>query len=571
MVSKIMKTDEFVKTAQEKHQAGESLVLTEQTDAINSGIVGETSPHSPKGYSPSARNPKIQSFVDGETFHDEKITPQRNKGLRTAIQRSGQVGIHKGINKALEDTELEGVDDTYYKGKRTYQTAKQSKKYIGRLKRKTLLSEKKEVAQESSHVVQTSKTSLAKAKSKENLSDRKKFTFQAKNKAQAQAKGYFKKNVYQTVAKKCTTISVSKSIALPAGKAVIGKLIAFASPVLFFIFLGLLSLFILSALFAGSSNEENHSFGSLSGVQLEVAQVLRKQGLDNIQIAAIMGNISGESGWNTTAEYHGEGNNTSYEYGYGLFQFTDTIPGIGNYTNYKNWAQANGKSLDSATAQTEFFMKQLPSSWSTGLHTSGYYAAQIPQYAKTAVSYFSWLRSSDLGFTTYAFLACYERPANWVASSSYAKRYQEAQKFYEQLTSSGGEIEASTQVQQSIVSAAQRTPSPGLNLCAMWVSSVYQHAGLGYIGGNANNMYRNFANNHDRSQLKVGMVVAVESSSSGGVMGAIYGHVGVYIGNGQVMHNVGSVQTMSLDKWIAFYGKTSPVGWGFPKNVSINK
>lgn len=56
----------------------------------------------------------------------------------------------------------------------------------------------------------------------------------------------------------------------------------------------------------------------------------------------------------------------------------------------------------------------------------------------------------------------------------------------------GKEYEASTEVQKKIVNAAYITPSPGAGWCAMWVSQVYQNAGLGYIGGNACDMYRNY-------------------------------------------------------------------------------
>jgi hypothetical protein len=131
----------------------------------------------------------------------------------------------------------------------------------------------------------------------------------------------------------------------------------------------------------------------------------------------------------------------------------------------------------------------------------------------------------------------------------------------------GQEYEASGDVQKRIVDAAYITPSPGAGWCAMWVSQVYQNAGLGYLGGNANDMYRNFTYTSDRSKLQVGMIVAVESSSSGGELGLIYGHVGIYIGDGMVMDNIGTVRVTSLDNWIATFCKHSPVGYGFPPNV----
>ena len=131
----------------------------------------------------------------------------------------------------------------------------------------------------------------------------------------------------------------------------------------------------------------------------------------------------------------------------------------------------------------------------------------------------------------------------------------------------GKEYEASTEVQKKIVNAAYITPSPGAGWCAMWVSQVYQNAGLGYIGGNACDMYRNYTFTSDRSKLKVGMLVAVESSSSGSSAGLTYGHVGIYIGDGKVIDNIGRIRVTTLDDWIATFCKHQPVGFGFPPNV----
>ncbi|HFH6770749.1 TPA: CHAP domain-containing protein [Streptococcus agalactiae] len=132
----------------------------------------------------------------------------------------------------------------------------------------------------------------------------------------------------------------------------------------------------------------------------------------------------------------------------------------------------------------------------------------------------------------------------------------------------GKEYEASTEVQKKIVNAAYITPSPGAGWCAMWVSQVYQNAGLGYIGGNACDMYRNYTFTSDKSKLKVGMLVAVESSSSGSTAGLTYGHVGIYIGDGKVMDNIGRIRVTTLDDWIASFCQHHPVGFGFPPNVN---
>ena len=131
----------------------------------------------------------------------------------------------------------------------------------------------------------------------------------------------------------------------------------------------------------------------------------------------------------------------------------------------------------------------------------------------------------------------------------------------------GQDYEASSDVQKKIVDSCYITPSPGKGWCAMWVSQVYQNAGLGYIGGNACDLYRRYAFTSDTSKLKVGMLVMVESSSSGTQAGLTYGHVGIYIGDGKVMDNVGKVRITTLDNWVKTYCKNSPVGFGFPPSV----
>lgn len=115
---------------------------------------------------------------------------------------------------------------------------------------------------------------------------------------------------------------------------------------------------------------------------------------------------------------------------------------------------------------------------------------------------------------------------------------------------------------QAIVNACYQVGSPGSGLCAMWVSQVYSRAGYGYPGGNANNMYWNYCTSSNKGDLQPGMIIAV-STWTGTSAGRIYGHVGIYIGGGMVMHNVGSIQTMGLDTWINTYGTTVTPRWGW--------
>lgn len=116
---------------------------------------------------------------------------------------------------------------------------------------------------------------------------------------------------------------------------------------------------------------------------------------------------------------------------------------------------------------------------------------------------------------------------------------------------------------QAIVEATLRVPSPGAGYCAAWVSRVYQAAGCGYPGGNAVDMYYRYCKSSNRGDLKAGMIIAVPTYPWDPA-GKIYGHVGIYIGNGQVRDNVGYIHTSSLDSWISTFsssGVTPRWGW----------
>ena len=122
--------------------------------------------------------------------------------------------------------------------------------------------------------------------------------------------------------------------------------------------------------------------------------------------------------------------------------------------------------------------------------------------------------------------------------------------------------------QRRVVSTAYGTPSPGRGLCAAWVSTVISVAGFGYYGGNANDLYDQWLRLTDVRQLRVGMCVGV-SRHSHTRLGRIYGHIGIYIGNGRVMDNVGDIRIVPLSWWIAHYGDLVPVHYGWLGNKKL--
>ena len=171
-----------------------------------------------------------------------------------------------------------------------------------------------------------------------------------------------------------------------------------------------------------------------------------------------------------------------------------------------------------------------------------------------------------------------QRDAELLAAQQAAEEARRQRELEEQLqqnhqTSSswtGGNTEIlGTGPLASVVSASYSTPSPGSGLCAAWVSTVFQRAGVGTFYGNADDMYYQWCG-YSVSQIKPGMIVAT-SSVPYSAAALIYGHVGIYVGNNTVRHNQsGVVKTDSLDSWVSMYSVTVPVRCGWLGGVALS-
>lgn len=117
--------------------------------------------------------------------------------------------------------------------------------------------------------------------------------------------------------------------------------------------------------------------------------------------------------------------------------------------------------------------------------------------------------------------------------------------------------------QRRLVRSANTTPWPGPALCAGWVEDVYARAGRGTVMGNACDLYDRYCRQSDPAKLKVGMIVAVRSHPHT-TAGSIWGHVGIYVGDGWIMDSVGiGVRTVRLSWWTDHYGATCTPRWGW--------
>lgn len=119
----------------------------------------------------------------------------------------------------------------------------------------------------------------------------------------------------------------------------------------------------------------------------------------------------------------------------------------------------------------------------------------------------------------------------------------------------------------NIQNAAYNTNYCVENMCAAYVSHVFQNAGYNYISGNANDMYWQYCNLSDRDAMRTGMIIAVASHDLTGYMGRTYGHVGVIVkdanGNFLVRDNIGYLRDVPVDQWIEDYNGIMEVRWGW--------
>jgi cell wall-associated NlpC family hydrolase len=137
------------------------------------------------------------------------------------------------------------------------------------------------------------------------------------------------------------------------------------------------------------------------------------------------------------------------------------------------------------------------------------------------------------------------------------------------MTGTGDSYETASDQQRRLIDAAYNTAEAPPGYCAMWVTNVFGNAGFSAPGGNANTMYYDWCN-LDISEIQPGMIIAVPRTNWGA--GWTYGHVGIYIGDGQVMDstNYGKGIT-AIDVWVqqAAPGYTARCGWARGVDLSM--
>lgn len=127
------------------------------------------------------------------------------------------------------------------------------------------------------------------------------------------------------------------------------------------------------------------------------------------------------------------------------------------------------------------------------------------------------------------------------------------------------ENETANDLQKKIVAVATNSEYYGISAksgyCQAWVADVYQavtgsrgHAHCALCAA------EKWSVSSDWNQIPIGATVYGYASNP-------YGHVGIYIGNGQVAHNLsGEIVIQSLDNWVSQFKGLS---WGWENGISI--
>ncbi len=96
--------------------------------------------------------------------------------------------------------------------------------------------------------------------------------------------------------------------------------------------------------------------------------------------------------------------------------------------------------------------------------------------------------------------------------------------------------------------------------CQAWVTAVYRKAGFSpYPSPSAADAAAHYGYSENFKNIPVGAAVYGHSKTR-------FGHVGIYIGNNQVCHNIGVVRIDSLENWLKDYDGFC---WGWPGGVDL--
>ena len=307
----------------------------------------------------------------------------------------------------------------------------------------------------------------------------------------------------------------------------------------------------------GSFNEAGGIYGNTT--EEKVWWALIGAGYSKEAAAGVLGNIYAESGFNAAVIEHGNG------IGLGLCQWS-----YGRRTQLEGYAASKGVQASDINTQIEFLLGELTPGGGAGGFANYQMGGGMNGYTVE-----NWKNASSPEDAAIAFCWVFERPGipRMDIRTAAARRYYEQFKDAQKPSGSDG---TGTEMQNKIVQLASSKDTFGQKqgYCQAWVAAVYSKAGQQWVSAPcATEAASKWVVSQDRNNIPLGATVYGHAYiDANGRQAQCYGHeaghVGIYVGNGQVASNVGGIQIESLDSWISTYGWK---GWGWNGGTDYSK
>lgn len=534
-----MKTSDLAKTSSEKLDAARSLIQTEKTDAVNTGIVGSADRSGQMAAGSSSVRRSVSAALQDTELQgaDTAVsgTVRTVKGVRRTAARlagGGSAGdllkekfskrsiaararssAKSGVHGALQGSEVDGLDDEIEAVSVTGKSLKKAYRRVNPAKGSLALEEATK---------RKAKRSSSKQKMREMQSRRNQMRAQ---RAAAQQRAASSAQTGIAGRGAGASSSAAAGSASSGGSGCLGC--AAALPVMLIALL--LAGILMITLIAGAADEESNA-GSLSGTEAAVASYFLGKGLEDVQVAAIMGNIYQESGFDPALKQALEGGGTGP--GRGLLQWE---VGSDRFNGLVALAQERGTTWDDINVQLDYIWQECPEMFDT-------YSSMYHVYSPGAIAglgrymaFGEWCGIGDVDWATESF----ERVFTRASKPNMDRRIQKAREYLDALRSSGG---SASYVNNAIAianddahgySQSNRDLNPDVD-CSSLVYYSLQQAGYD-VGGSAFTTY-------SMGSILVGAgfvehpFSSVDELQPGDIL-LRSGHTEIYIGDGR---NVGA-------------------------------
>ena len=310
-----------------------------------------------------------------------------------------------------------------------------------------------------------------------------------------------------------------------------------------------------------------NNFSSIYGNSLEekVWFALKDMGYSDEAAAGAMGNFDRESNFranNLENDYEGKLGYTDESYteavdngSYSLQRFIsdhDTPQcgagyGLAQWTFYSrkealyNFAKYKGTSIGDEDMQLEYLINTIKDSQNTRKHNN-------------------WKNSTTPEDAATNFCSYYENGTGNEERRIAARKMYEKWKGVEKPESGGIQNDGPATVMQSKIqqiAASRNTLGCSQGFCQKWVANVYQKAGQTRTSTCcASEARRRWKVSDSKDNIPIGATVYVQHSWSRKKCGCgkDAGHVGIYIGNGQIASNEGGITYKTISQWERTYG-----------------